>query len=195
MQIQRQKGQAPCAPARRAGFDWEGAMRAAQAGDADAYRALLAASAAWLRRFFARRLAPDAVEDAVQECLIALHARRATFTPGRPYLPWLTAIARYKWVDALRLAGRQAADELVEAPIDGHESPVLAAISVATLLGQLRTAQAEVIRLVKLEGMSIREASAATGQSESLVKVNIHRGLIAMRAALGLSAGGAVSAV
>lgn len=33
------------------------------------------------------------------------------------------------------------------------------------------------IRLVKLEGHSIQEASARTGQSVSLVKVNIHRGL------------------
>jgi RNA polymerase sigma-70 factor (ECF subfamily) len=30
---------------------------------------------------------------------------------------------------------------------------------------------------VKLEGWSVRDASQMTGQSESLVKVNIHRGI------------------
>ena len=42
--------------------------------------------------------------------------------------------------------------------------------------------QAEVISLVKIEGLSIIEAAAQTGQSESLVKVNIHRGLKKMSA-------------
>src|SRR5262249_31078566 len=37
--------------------------------------------------------------------------------------------------------------------------------------------QARVIRLVKLQGVSIEAASIATGQSPALVKVNIHRGL------------------
>jgi RNA polymerase sigma-70 factor (ECF subfamily) len=41
----------------------------------------------------------------------------------------------------------------------------------------LRPSESEVIRLVKLEGLSIEEASERTGQSISLVKVNIHRGL------------------
>jgi RNA polymerase sigma-70 factor (ECF subfamily) len=45
------------------------------------------------------------------------------------------------------------------------------------LLDTLKPAQSRVIRLVKLQGFSIEEASKATGQSAALVKVNIHRGL------------------
>ncbi len=41
----------------------------------------------------------------------------------------------------------------------------------------LPTAQSRAIELVRIEGLSISEASQTTGQSESLVKVNIHRGL------------------
>ena len=44
----------------------------------------------------------------------------------------------------------------------------------------LKPAQAEVIRLVKMHGFSIEEAAAKTGQSASLVKVNIHRGIARM---------------
>ena len=56
---------------------------------------------------------------------------------------------------------------------------------IVALLGHLRAGQAEVIRMVKLEGRSIKEAADLSGQSESLVKVNIHRGILAMRAMLG----------
>ena len=45
------------------------------------------------------------------------------------------------------------------------------------MLTTLKPAQSRVIRLVKLQGLSIEEASKATGQSATLVKVNIHRGL------------------
>jgi DNA-directed RNA polymerase specialized sigma24 family protein len=45
------------------------------------------------------------------------------------------------------------------------------------LLGRLKPAQATVIRLVKLNGLSIARASGVTGQSAPLVKINIHRGL------------------
>jgi DNA-directed RNA polymerase specialized sigma24 family protein len=48
---------------------------------------------------------------------------------------------------------------------------------VEELLRRLKPAQATVIRLVKLEGITIEGASKATGQSVALVKVNIHRGL------------------
>ena len=45
------------------------------------------------------------------------------------------------------------------------------------LFARLPSGQAQAIELVKIEGLSIEEASQRSGQSESLVKVNIHRGL------------------
>ena len=53
----------------------------------------------------------------------------------------------------------------------------MSAVMVDGLLRQLKPAQALVIRLVKLQGVSIEAAAAATGQSAALVRVNIHRGL------------------
>ena len=58
-----------------------------------------------------------------------------------------------------------------------HGDDVVASSALRRLLGSLKPAQADVIRLVKIEGYSIEEASQATGQSVPLVKVNIHRGL------------------
>jgi RNA polymerase sigma-70 factor (ECF subfamily) len=158
--------------------DWAALMAAGQRGEAAPYRRLLVELRPWLIRYFARRLPPSAVEDAVQETLIAIHTKRHTFEPDRPFGPWLAGIARYKWIDRLRSARRHAADELHETlATPDHESAVLSATALDGLMTTLKPAQAEVIRLVKIDGLSIEEAASRTGQSVSLVKVNIHRGL------------------
>ncbi|GAA0733462.1 sigma-70 family RNA polymerase sigma factor [Sphingomonas japonica] len=153
-------------------------MAMAQAGDGAAYRAVLVASQTWLARYFARRIAPHAVDDLVQETLASIHAKRATYDPARPFLPWLAAIARYRWVDALRTEYRRREDALGgDHAVAGFEDEVGARLGIARLLALLPAGQADAIRLVKIEGLSVAEASQRVGQSESLIKVNIHRGL------------------
>ncbi|MBY6216776.1 MULTISPECIES: sigma-70 family RNA polymerase sigma factor [Qipengyuania] len=154
-------------------------MAAAQKGDAGMYRALLAEVQLWLERYYRKRVAPAQLDDLVQEVMLAVHHKRATWDPGRAFYPWLAAIARYRWVDHLRKVYRSAEDELGDhdAPEDSEEEAVMARMSLERLFVHLPEKQVEVIELVKIEGLSIAEASAKTGQSESLVKVNIHRGL------------------
>jgi RNA polymerase sigma-70 factor (ECF subfamily) len=65
----------------------------------------------------------------------------------------------------------------MEVPVEDHGARTRAAILLDLLLGEANPAQAQVIRLVKLRGASVEEASRISGQSPSLVKVNIHRGL------------------
>jgi RNA polymerase sigma factor (sigma-70 family) len=169
------------APARDSQTDphgWGALMAAGQRGEAAPYRRLLAELRPWLLRYFARRLPPSSVEDAVQDTLIAIHTKRHTWQPDRPFGPWLAGIARYKWIDRLRAASRHAADELPDTlSTPGHEAAVTSATALQGLMATLKPAQAEVIRLVKLDGLSIDDAAARTGQSPALVKVNIHRGL------------------
>jgi RNA polymerase sigma-70 factor (ECF subfamily) len=160
------------------GRDWGRMMADAQAGDANAYRILLAELAHWLRRYYARRLPPAMTEDAVQDVLLAIHEKRHTYDPARPFGPWLAAIARYKWIDRLRSLKADAAEPLDEnIGVPDHGDTVIAGSTFQQLLTELKPPQAEAIRLVKLEGYSVEEASQATGQSVSLIKVNIHRGL------------------
>lgn len=66
---------------------WGDLMVAAQGGNGGAYRRLLAKIDPWLRRFYARRLPHAMVEDAAQEALIAIHARRHTYEPPAPFVP------------------------------------------------------------------------------------------------------------
>ncbi len=160
-------------------------MALAQQGDKSAYRTLLDECEQWLKRYYARKIGPDALDDLVQETLMSLHRKRASYDPARPFLPWLAAIARYRWIDHLRKSYRRketALDEEIAA--DPGEPAVGARIGIERLLGLIPEKQALAIRLVKIEGLTIAEASARTGQSESLVKVNIHRGMKRMSAAI-----------
>ncbi|KTE07915.1 sigma-70 family RNA polymerase sigma factor [Sphingopyxis sp. H115] len=152
-------------------------MAASQRGDRAAYRALLGDSRKWLERYFARRSAPHQIDDLVQETLVSMHRKLATWDPSRAFLPWLAAIARYRWIDMLRRQRDEAELGDNDAAIGAEDEAVHARLSIDHLLGQLPPAQAQAITLVKIDGASIAEASQICGQSESLVKVNIHRGL------------------
>lgn len=113
-------------------------MALAQAGDKQAYAALLESCQRWLRGYYSRRIAPSSLDDLVQETLIALHTKRASWDPARPFLPWLAAIARYRWVDNLRRLDRAETRELHEELPGSDDEPAIAArISIDSLLGQL----------------------------------------------------------
>lgn len=153
-------------------------MTLAQKGDKLAYGAGLTTCQHWLRRYFARRIAPHHLDDLVQDTLLSVHHKLASYDPTRPFLPWLAVIARYRWVDHLRRTYR--ADEVALADDQealSDEGGITARISLEQMFAGLPPAQVKAIELVKIEGLSVAEASQKCGQSESLIKVNIHRGL------------------
>lgn len=152
-------------------------MAASQRGDRAAYRALLADCRKWLERYFARRIAPHHIDDLVQETLVSMHRKLATWDLTRAFLPWLAAIARYRWIDMLRRQRDEAELGDNDAVGCAEEEAVHARLSIDHLMTLLPPKQAKAITLVKIEGASIAAASKICGQSESLVKVNIHRGL------------------
>jgi RNA polymerase sigma-70 factor (ECF subfamily) len=168
--------------------DFESALKPlwlrAQSGDDAAYRACLGLLAARLRGYLKRRLSglPDEVEDLVQETLLALHLQRGTYDPTLPVSAWAMAIARHKLVDLWRRRGRR--DSLHDA-IDDVDEQLLVADpddggarrDLQVLFDRLPQAQRQAIVLTKLDGLSVAEAAARTGASESAIKVQVHRGL------------------
>ncbi|MFK7831310.1 MAG: sigma-70 family RNA polymerase sigma factor [Congregibacter sp.] len=154
-------------------------MCRAQQGDKNAYTVLLTEVQLWLERFFRRRCAPSQIDDLVQEVLIGVHNKRASYDPARPFLPWLAAIARYRWVDHLRRVYRNEEEALTDydAPQVGEEEAIMARLSLDQMFVQIPRHQSQVIEWVKIEGLSVREAAKRGGQTEAAVKVNIHRGL------------------
>jgi RNA polymerase sigma factor (sigma-70 family) len=151
----------------------------AQSGDKQAYAAMLTACRGWLLRYYHRKVPPEQIEDLVQDTLLSLHRKLASYDPSRPVIPWMAAIARYRFVDHLRIAYHNAADAIEDdmALAQDDEPALTARLSLDRLFEALPDAQCRAIELVKIEGLSISEASTSTGQSESLIKVNIHRGL------------------
>ena len=165
-------------------------MLAGLAGDAAAHRALLAELGRLLRRYYARRLGfgtPEA-EDLVQETLIAVHTRRATYDPQQPFTAWAYAIARYKMIDHLRRAKVRPSSPLEEADelfTDGGAEDLVVKRDLDKVLAEVSARTSALIRDVKVEGLSTREAAEKHGLSETAVKVAVHRGLKALTAKFG----------
>src|SRR5882757_4103219 len=128
---------------KRRSEQWGCLMVAAQDGESHAYEQLLRELDTWLRRYYARRLPCPAADDARQDALLAIHAKRHTYTPSRPFGPWVAAIARYKWIDHLRDAARFATLPLHDGiPIEDRGETAISAIVVDDLLRRLKPAQA-----------------------------------------------------
>src|ERR1700742_3207103 len=158
-------------------------MVAALGGDAVSYRRLLAALTSHLRAYYLRRVGAATAEDLVQETLLAIHSRRATYDPGQPLTAWVHGIARYKLIDEFRRECRRASVPLEDAGVlfatDENEA-LSARRDVEKLLHRLPEAKRWLVRAVKLEGASIAEVAAQTGLSETAVKVGVHRAVKAL---------------
>lgn len=161
-------------------------MLAALRGDAAAYRRLLGELAPYLRHWFGRRLTgayAAYVEDLVQETLLAVHTRRLTYDPDRPFTAWLHAIAHHKYVDHVRRHARQATIHLEDEapyPARDHSGDAADRLDVEAALGALPQRTGALIRATRLEGATIAEAAARHGITETAAKVTIHRGLKSM---------------
>lgn len=155
-------------------------------GDAAAHAALLRLLVPLLRGFYRRRASgsDDDIEDLVQETLIAVHTRRATYDRDRAFTAWLFAIARYKMIDHFRRVGRLRPIEALEQMLvaENFEDGSIARLDVDELLASLPAKQARMIRATRIEGLSVAEAASGHGVSESDVKVSVHRGLKALMA-------------
>jgi RNA polymerase sigma factor (sigma-70 family) len=164
-------------------------MTAGLDGDAAAHAALLRALVPLLRAFYRRRLPgrDEDIEDLVQETLIAVHTRRASYDRDRPFTAWLYAIARYRMIDHLRRRKITVPIEDVGTILaaEGFEAASAARMDVDRLLAGLSPKQARAIRDTQIEGLSIAEAAARAGIGESDVKVSVHRGLKALAARIG----------
>ncbi|HUB16618.1 MAG TPA: sigma-70 family RNA polymerase sigma factor [Acetobacteraceae bacterium] len=168
---------------------WANAMRAERRGDGVAYEQLLRDIALVLRRLVRARLARAGLsvhetEDVVQEILIGLHAKRHTWDETRPFLPWLFAITRYKFIDAARRLRREMSnrveitmDELaatLEASADDSDRSML---DLDRHLAILPQGQQRVVRALALDGATVRATAEKLHTSEGVVRVLYHRAL------------------
>jgi RNA polymerase sigma-70 factor (ECF subfamily) len=171
-------------------------MRAAQAGDAEAYAAVLKAITPKVRQIVQKRrgfLQAADVEDLVQEVLLSVHAVRRTYDPERPFMPWLLAITQNRLADAARRHARRGAHEtqVEQLPVTFSEQTANMESEVyrdpealKQAVQQLPRGQREAIEMLKLREMSLKEAAAQSGTSVGALKVSVHRAMVALRKAL-----------
>ena len=167
-------------------------MSAAQSGDRIAYERLLREISPLVRALVRRHCSNRAdIEEMVQDTLLTVHRVRHTYDAGRPFTPWLAAIAARRGIDALRRRSRIArfespelgAYETFQDPAANSDVEVVhSAEEVALLLERLPPRQREALEALKLRQMTLAEASAQSGQSVGALKVNSHRALKALRA-------------
>ena len=161
-------------------------MRAANRGDAVAYRRLLQAMTPVLRGVVRARgasLGPAGCEDVLQEVLLAVHLKRQSWREDQPLRPWLYTIARHKVIDAFRARGTR-----VDLPIEDFAEVLPAAAGpeplrdrdIEALLVRLEPRAAEIVRAFGLNGESVAETAARLDMTEGAVRVALHRALKAL---------------
>ena len=173
--------------------DWAILMAHAQDGDRSAYQRLLREITPYLRSLAARRHRdPSDVEDAVQDILLTVHAIRHTFDPTRPFGPWLVTIANRRFIDRLRRQGRRRDRETPLMPEHETFSEPQANLEqrpdrheLEKAIDELPPMQRKAVRLLKLNEMSLKEASTASGMSIASLKINVHRAVKSLRKILG----------
>lgn len=167
---------------------WADWMRAATDGDAAAYDRFLKDAAQALRGLVRRGLVrlgagPSETEDVVQDILIAVHLKRHTWDRTRPIGPWISGIARYKIIDAMRRRGFRIElpiEDFAEIlPADSEPDPN-SARDVARSLEALPEGQRKVVQSIAIDGISIADTATKLNMSEGAVRVSLHRGLGAL---------------
>ena len=158
-------------------------------GDAAAYRQLLDGLRERLDAYFGRRLQADPAhrEDLVQETLIAIHAKRATFDRDQPLTAWVYAIARYKLVDHYRRSGKRRFTPVEDEAglfVADESAAAEARHDLAYGLAGLPARARDLVVSVKLNEEPIADVARRTGLSESAVKVAVHRGFQKLAARL-----------
>jgi RNA polymerase sigma-70 factor (ECF subfamily) len=139
-------------------------------------------------------------EDLTHETFLRIHRARGVYREGAPVLPWAYSIARRLFLDWVRSRRREVAS--LDEPKDGERKsdPGIPATDAAAddlvaasrlaeqieaVLAKIPETQATAFRLLKQEGLSIAEAAAIVGATETSVKLRAHRAYEALRAALG----------
>ena len=163
-------------------------MARVQDGDPDAYRALLDdIRPAVLHMVRIAAVDRHEIPDLVQEVLLALHRARHTYDPLQPFEPWLFSIARYVCTRHRRRRVSQMSWEVLgEGVADRPAEPELGGSRrLEEILQQLPPAQRQAFGLLKLEGLSVKEAARKAGTSAGTLRVRAHRAYRTIRRLLG----------
>ena len=161
---------------------WQEWATAAQAGDKRAYSSLLSAIHPYIHNVLYKSL-NDSAEDVAQEVLISVHKSLDSYTPDRPFKPWLMSIINFRKMDYLRKYYAQRQD--VTSTTEDNPEFISGNVTNDNHLGELKDIegalsnfsdkQQEIFRKIKIEGYTAQEVANEMDMKESAVKVSAHR--------------------
>lgn len=170
-------------------------MARSLAGEKTAYEELLKRVVELVRGYFINALGRrpeifERAEDLTQEVLLSIHKKKHLYSPSRPFLPWLFAIARYRLIDGARHDKRRPALVVFEEGFDAADPsatvmPEDRRLELEELMAPLSWKQREILVLAKAQGVPLAEIAERLGMTVSAVKVTVHRALAKIRRAGG----------
>lgn len=162
---------------------WQMWAEKAQGGDKRAYADLLKDVRGYTYNVLSGTLAnPDWAEDIAQEVLVSVHKALPSYSPDRPFKPWLLSIVKFRRTDFLRkhYRHRQHEKTSLDDPsfVRTHvTNPVFAGEyqDVERALDGLPEHHRRSFMMMKIHGHSARDVADKLGMSVSAVKVSVHR--------------------
>jgi RNA polymerase sigma-70 factor, ECF subfamily len=173
-------------------------VAAAQAGDVDAFRQLMARHAESVRRFLSDLLRnSDTAEEALQETFTRAQSNLARFHDRDRLRPWLFGIARNVALETLRARRHWRDEAWSESDDENVPDAVISAPNPEALLldKELRSHFETALNALGIErraallmridhGLSYEEIADSFGWTLPTVKNEIHRARLKLRAAL-----------
>ena len=153
-------------------------VRAAAAGDRDAFGRLYADYYRLVHAILLGRVPRRDVDDLAQDVFITAFTRLSSLREPAAFGGWLAAIARNRATDHMRQAPAEV--ELPEELPGGTpiESDTMAVLQIVRTLPE---AYRETLLMRLVEGMSGIEIADRTGLTHGSVRVNLHRGMAMLR--------------
>ena len=174
---------------------WGQWMRRAQEGDRNSYSLLLSDLAIFLPRYLVKHVQNSQMADDIcQEVLISIHKARHTWNPERSFMPWFMAIVKHRTIDEIRKWARIKKTEVQndhylqvmgEGTVENSLLHKELEETVMEAINNLPEKQRKSLKLLKIDGHSVKEASSMTGISESAIKVSAHRAYKSLRKSIG----------
>lgn len=150
-------------------------MRAAAAGDTDAYAAFVRRHAAAVMRYCVNRLAnQQAAEDATQEAMLRVFQHLPSRGAPREPVNWLFAVARNCCNELVRQRLRNDAAQLPNG-LEARPSSPLWPPDLADVMEQLSDSERGLIHMKYAEGLTCREIAQRTGIPIGTVKAGLSR--------------------
>jgi RNA polymerase sigma-70 factor (ECF subfamily) len=162
----------------------EALVRSASGGDRGAFGELYARYARMVHGILLVRVPVSDAEDLVQEVFLSALRKLPLLRAPGAFRGWLAAIARNRAVEYHRGARtfEEAGEALSARPVDGAHQE---ALEILDVIRNLPEAYRETLVLRLVEGMTGPEIADRTGLTPDSVRVNLARGMKALREQLG----------